>query len=71
MDGDFQLFVLLNSISVILRWWEDDNERLCVMEPHLWFERFLPPVDLEPRTARSTGDCLPYLSGYKKGGLPL
>ena len=31
------------------------NEKLCVMEPCLWLERFLPLVGLEPGTARSVG----------------
>ena len=45
--------VLSNSISVISGQWKADNERLCAMEPRLQFERFLPPVGLEPRTATS------------------
>ena len=45
-----RFYILFNSISVILERWEDDNERLCVMEPCLWFRRFLPPARLELRT---------------------
>ena len=32
---DLRFYVLFNSISVILRQWEVDNERLCAMELHL------------------------------------
>ena len=32
-----------------------DNERLCVMEPRLRLERFLPQAKLEPGTAKSVG----------------
>ena len=31
-QDDGTLFVLFNSISVILGCWEDDNGRLCAME---------------------------------------
>ena len=37
---DSQFYVLFNSISVILGWWSDDNERLCAIEPCLWLRRF-------------------------------
>ena len=43
MDGwmdDLQFNVLFNSISVISGGWEDDNERLCAMEPRLQLKRF-------------------------------
>ena len=30
---DLQFYVLVNSISVILRLWAGDNERLCAVEP--------------------------------------
>ena len=32
---DLQFYVIFNSISVILRRSEIDNERLCAMEPRL------------------------------------
>ena len=35
-----------------------DNEKLCALEPLLLLKRFLPEADLEPRTTRSTGQCL-------------
>ena len=56
MDN-LQFCILSNSISVI---WEDDNERLCAVEPDLWLERFLPPWVLKPGTNRSAGQCLTY-----------
>ena len=37
---DLQFYVLFNSISVILRRWDVDNERLCAMELRLWLRRF-------------------------------
>ena len=34
-----------NSISVILGWWEGENERLCAMEPITnWNDYWLPRV---------------------------
>ena len=30
---DLWFYILFNSISVILGWWEGDNEKLCAMEP--------------------------------------
>ena len=35
MDGNFTSFV--KSISVISGQWQNDNEKLCAMKPHLWF----------------------------------
>ena len=47
---DLQIYILLNSISVISRHWAGVNEKLCAMEPHLQLKRALPMVGLEPRT---------------------
>ena len=33
-----------------------DNENLCAVEPHLQFERFVPPEGLIHRTARTASD---------------
>ena len=38
-----------------------DNERLYAMEFKLQLKRFLPPVGLNPRTARSAGQSLTLL----------
>ena len=46
MIDDLWFYVLLNSISVISGRWEDDNERLCALEPHVWFEIFPPHAEL-------------------------
>ena len=37
---DLGFYILFNSISVISGRWDDDNERLCAMEPRLWLGRF-------------------------------
>ena len=37
---DLRLYDLLNNISVISERRADDNERLCAMEPCLWFRSF-------------------------------
>ena len=37
---EMQFDVLLNSISVISGRWEDDDEKLCAMEPRLRLRRF-------------------------------
>ena len=55
---DLWFYALLNSISVISGQWAGDNERLCELEPHLQFKRFLPQAGLEPRTARPVGQGL-------------
>ena len=49
-------YVPLNSISVILGLWIDDNERLYAMKPRLRLNRFPPPASLEPGTARPPGE---------------
>ena len=48
MMGDMRFYVLFNSVSVTSGRWEDDNERLCAMEPHLRKERFPPRAVIEP-----------------------
>ena len=49
MDVGLAIYIPSNSISVILREWEDDNERLRAMKPHLcWLKRFPPPVEFGP-----------------------
>ena len=57
MDG-LKFYVLLNSISVILRRWADDNERLCAMESRLRLKRSPPQAGIEPGTASSAGQRL-------------
>ena len=37
---DLPFYVLYNSVSVISRQWEVDNERLCAVELHSWLRRF-------------------------------
>ena len=37
---DLRFYILFNSISVITGQWEDDNERMCAMEPRLRLRRF-------------------------------
>ena len=37
-----------NNISVISGRWEDDNERLCAMEPRLRLKRFSYRAGIEP-----------------------
>ena len=44
--------ITFNTISVISRRLEGVNVRLCAMEPRLRLKRVLPPVGIEPRTAR-------------------
>ena len=44
--------------SVILGQWEDDNERLCAMEPRLRLNRSSLQAGLELTTARSVGHRL-------------
>ena len=53
-----RFYVPLNSISVILGLWIDDNERLCAMIPRLRLNRFPPPAILEPGAARPAGERL-------------
>ena len=65
--NDLQFYVLFNSISVISGQWFGDNERLCAMESHLRWERFLPQAGFEPGTARSVG----HPSTYYATGTPL
>ena len=47
MTVDLKFYVLFNSISVILRQWESDNERPCAVVPRLQLERFPPPAAFE------------------------
>ena len=61
IDGwtdDLSFNVFFNSISVISRPYDGDNEMQCAMESLLWLEKFSPRVELEPRTARSVGQRL-------------
>ena len=46
--------IFSKSISVISGRWENDNQKLCSMEPRLRLYRF-PPAVIEPLTARSVG----------------
>ena len=46
MDN-LRLYILFNGTAVISGHWEDDIERLCTMESHLWLERFLPAAGLK------------------------
>ena len=39
---DLQLYVLINSISVISGRYENNNESLCATEPHLRLEKCPP-----------------------------
>ena len=39
-----------NRVSVISEQWESDNERLYVMESHLWLESLAPSGGLKPHT---------------------
>ena len=43
MMDDLQFYILFNSISVILGWWMDDNERLYAMKSCLWLRRLIWP----------------------------
>ena len=51
-------FYLFNSISCISGQWEDDNKKLCAMEPNLRFETLPPRVQIEPGTTNSAGQHL-------------
>ena len=46
---DLRFYVLVNSISVISGKWEDDNERLCAMEPRLRLNKSSPLSGLNSR----------------------
>ena len=43
-------YVPFNSISVILRRWKGEHERLWVMKRRLGSERISPPAGFEPET---------------------
>ena len=58
---DLRFYVLFNSISVISERWLGDNERLCIMEPHLRLKRFPPQSGLQPGTAKSAGPVWKYV----------
>ena len=49
MDG-LGLYVLFNSISVILGEWKGEHKGLCTMNRHLGSEKISPPAGLEPKT---------------------
>ena len=50
MDGWVRVLRPFNSISVILRRWEDEHERLCAMKRRLGSGRISPPAGFEPAT---------------------
>ena len=47
---DLRFYALFNSNSVISGQRTDDNERLCVMKPHLRLKRYPSRAGLEPGT---------------------
>ena len=50
MDGWVRVLRPFNSISVISRWWKDENERLCAMKRRLGSGRISPLARFEPAT---------------------
>ena len=48
------------STVVISGQWEDDNVRLCAMEPGLGLEQLPPAARFKARTTRSAGQHLAY-----------
>ena len=58
MDGWIAILRPFNRISVISRRSEGDDERLYAMELRLRLESVLPPVALEPGTARAVGHVI-------------
>ena len=50
MDGWIRVLHPLNSISVILRRWKGEHERLCAMKRRLGSGRISPPAGFEPVT---------------------
>lgn len=44
-------------ISIVSGWWEDDDEKLCAMEPSLWFENIPSDARIKPRTSWSEGNA--------------
>ena len=50
MDGWVRVLHPFNSISVILRRWKDEHERLCAMKRCLGSGRISPPAGFEPAT---------------------
>ena len=53
MDGWARVLRPFNSISVILRRWKGEHERLCAMKRRLGSGRISPPAGFEPATPRS------------------
>ena len=56
MDGwidGLQIYVLINSISVISGRWDGDNERMFAMEPCFRMKRLSSSAGIEAGTARS------------------
>ena len=49
-DGWIRVLHPFNSISVISRWWEGEDERLCAMNRRLGSGRISPPAGFEPAT---------------------
>ena len=49
---------LFDNILVISGRWTSDSEKLCAMEPRFQLKRSSPRAELEPGTARSTGQRL-------------
>ena len=50
MDGWVRVLRPFNSISVTLRRWKDEHERLCAMKRRLGSGRISPPAGFEPAT---------------------
>ena len=50
MDGWVRVLRPFNSISVTLRQWKDEHERLCAVKRCLGSGRILPPAGFEPAT---------------------
>ena len=50
MDGWVRVLRPFNSISVILRWWKGEHERLCAVKCRLGSGRISPPAGFEPAT---------------------
>ena len=50
MDGWVRVLRPFNSISVILRRWKGEHERLCAMKRRLGSGRISPPAGFEPAT---------------------
>ena len=60
MDDWLAILRPFNSISIILGRWVGNNEKLCAVEPRLWFKRLPPPTCLQHGTAKSAGQRFNY-----------